>query len=145
MQLAVTADNVIDVYHEGQVVLSNGNWGRTSTVNLANPCVLAFKATDTGLDEGILASTSTGVVTDGTWRCSAALEPNWHTYAFDDSAWPQARVVGQHGVVPWGNRPQISASAKWIWAQGSTGGTVYCRKKLCSGKKALSCLCENFV
>ena len=137
VQLAVTADNVIDVYHDGRVVLNNGDWTQSSVINLENPCVLAFEAYDAGVNEGILASTSTGVVTDETWRCTTVLEPDWHTFAFDDSAWPQARVVGAHGVSPWGNFPDISTDAKWIWAQGSTGGTVYCRKKLCVGKKEL--------
>ena len=133
VQLAVTADNVIDVYHDGKVVLHNDNWRQTSHVDLENPCVLAFKASDSGHQEGILASTSTGVVTDETWRCSAALESDWHTLTFDDSAWYQARVVGTNGVSPWGNFPDISVDAKWIWAQGSKAGTVYCRKRLCVG------------
>ena len=44
-----------------------------------------------------LVSTSTGVVTDASWKCSssggAVEQTGWHLPGFDDAAWSQARVV----------------------------------------------------
>ncbi|MDR2673376.1 MAG: glycoside hydrolase family 78 protein [Opitutaceae bacterium] len=40
--------------------------------------------------------------TGGEWKCFAGETPNWQTPAFDDSAWPSARVLGKTGIAPWG-------------------------------------------
>ena len=96
--------------------------------NLFERCAVAGE--DTGLNEGILASTSTGVVTDDTWKCTANLEDGWSTCSFDDSHWLNANVYAANGGWPWGGINSIMDSAKWIWAEGSTDGTVYCRKRL---------------
>ena len=102
------------------------------TVRLENACVLVVKATDYGRTRyGILASTSTGVVTDETWKCSANEEDGWDLPGFDDSAWGAARVFGLNGVGPWGTLTAINRQAMWIWAEDVHGGTVYCRKTLC--------------
>ena len=131
--LAITVDNAVDVYHNREIVYSNGDWRVSDVITLDNPCVLAFRAVDYGVIPGILASTSTGVVTDETWKCSTVEQTGWYLYDFDDSAWDNARVVDSHGASPWGTFSDISADAKWIWAQGTNTGTVYCRKKLCLG------------
>ena len=131
--LTTTADNVVYVYHGGALVVSDGNWAAASTVNLDEACVLAVKAhnTDPGGHHGLLASTSTGVVTDATWKCSGVEYSGWHLPGFDDTAWAQARVISANGVGIWGTVSAINTQAKWIWAQGLHGGTVYCRKTLC--------------
>ena len=99
---------------------------------------------DVGAQEGILASTSTGVVTDTTWKCTTALEPDWSTCAFDDSNWPDAVSRGANGVGPWGQFDDIDATAEWIWAKGSDNGVVYCRKRLRDGRWRL-CVCIVFI
>ena len=78
----------------------------------------------------MLASTSTGIVTDISWKCTTNLEDDWTRCFFDDSHWPNAAFVADHGDRPWVIRRNISTSADWIWAEGSSGGTVYCRKKV---------------
>ena len=80
---------------------------------------------------GVLASTSTGMVTDETWKCSAVHEDGWNLLAFDDSAWLAASVYGANGDSRLQFISPISSGAKWIWAQGAAAGTVYCRKLIC--------------
>ena len=130
--LTITADNAVYVYHNGAVVLSSGDWRVADDVSLENACVLAVKAIDHGGGWfGILASTSTGVVSDATWKCRSSHQPGWHLASFDDSAWSRADVMGAHGDTPWGYLNAIDAQAKWIWAHGIAGGVVYCRKSIC--------------
>ena len=120
------------MYDSGELLIRNNNWQIANTVRLENACVLVVKAIDSGGDwYGILASTSTGVVTDETWKCSAHEEHGRELSGCDDSAWSAARVIGSHGMYPWNDFVSINPLAKWIWAEGSDGGTVYCRKTLC--------------
>ena len=113
-------------------MLTDANWPDAHTVSLDAACVLAVQGVDQGGGyAGILASTSTGVVSDATWKCSSVWHSGWHLADFDDAAWAQARLFGANGVGPWGYIGGINSQAKWIWAQGPLGGTVYCRKTLC--------------
>jgi len=42
------------------------------------------------------------VITDGSWKTTDNPGANWHNRAIDTSAWPAARVLGDHGMQPWG-------------------------------------------
>ena len=131
--MSITADSEVYVYVGGEVVLSNTRWATVRTVTYASEsCVLAVSAVDNDVPGGILASTSTGVVTDASWKCSAVEETGWHLTSFDDSAWDNAIVIGDQGQHPWPVLTDISAEAKWIWANVTRSvGTTYCRKRLC--------------
>ena len=105
-------------------------------LSLDDTCVLAAYAVSGESDSnvGILASTSTGVVTDDTWKCSAASsQPSgWHLASFDDATWGQARVIATNGNSHiWESIDEISPEAKWIWAQDTATNVAYCRKTLC--------------
>ena len=78
---------------------------------------------------GILGSTSNGLLTNETWKCSSDLYPGWNSPDFDDRDWPFAKVVGKHGDPPWHTRDGIAKAAKWIWAD-NTDYVVYCRLKV---------------
>ena len=78
---------------------------------------------------GILGSTSNGLLTNETWKCNSDLYPGWNSPDFDDKGWPSAKVVANHGVLPWRKRHGIAETAKWIWAD-NYNDTVYCRLKL---------------
>ena len=41
--------------------------------------------------------------TEGAWKASREGPPGWTRPAFDDSAWPAARVLGPMGIAPWGH------------------------------------------
>ena len=133
--LAIAADDVVHVYNaNGHVVLTNNQWWQAQTTTLqSNTCVLTVSAVDGGVLAGILAETSTGVVTDASWKCSMVYSWNWYYPWFDDSDWDNARVIGRNGDGTWPSTVSgISTQAEWIWADViSTIGTVYCRKTLC--------------
>ena len=78
---------------------------------------------------GILGSTSHGLVTDETWKCSSDLYPGWNSPDFDDRDWPLAKVVRNHGDKPWKTIDGIAETAKWIWANEDQD-IVYCRLNL---------------
>ena len=80
---------------------------------------------------GILASTSTGVVTDDTWKCSRQYNTDWHLSSFNDAAWAPARVLGANDGSYADAVTTISPDAKWIWFYNTAYTGVYCRKKLC--------------
>ena len=98
-----------------------------------DPCLLALSAFNTGMEGGLLAETSTGVVTDTSWKCSTVEETNWHLTSFDDSGWDNARIVQPHGGLWFSVYPSISLDADWIWANVAMAEytTTYCRKRLC--------------
>ena len=133
--ITVTADDHVYVYDvDGSILLSSSGWWNTETVTYdADPCVLALKAVDYGEGGGLLASTSTGVVTDDSWKCSTSLTLDWYQASFDDSGWDDARFITVHGSGPWGVRSGISLDANWIWADVTPTAftTAYCRKQLC--------------
>ena len=117
-------------------MLSDGHGLDAHTVSLDNTCVLTVKTQNNVGGAGILASTSTGVVTDASWKCSsgggAVEQSGWHLPGFDDTAWSQARVVAPNDGSFWtGVIGAINSEAKWIWTQNSSDDVVYCRKFLC--------------
>ena len=103
-------------------------WIYIKSLEQCNPRALVFgnKGRDVAGIEGILASTSTGIVTDTSWKCTTTLEDDWTRCFFNDDHWPNARRVEGPSV----HILDISSSASWIWAEGSNGGTVYCRKRV---------------
>ena len=132
--ITVTADDHVYVYDvDGSILLSSSGWWNTETVTYdADPCVLALKAVDYGEGGGLLASTSTGVVTDDSWKCSRTYHGHyWYHPSFDDSSWSNARIIASNGDGTFTTVLDISAQAKWIWADTSNLGSIYCRKTLC--------------
>ena len=131
----ITNDDAFIVYRDGVRVTQREDWRVAHTVALrSDVCVLGVTAVDWGdrHEAGFLASTSTGVVTDDSWKCSSQQQAQWHRPGFDDAAWSQALVRGTHGDARWESyHPQISAQAKWIWAHGTNATHVFCRKTLC--------------
>ena len=78
---------------------------------------------------GILGSTSNGLLTNETWKCSSDFYPGWNSPNFDDRNWPFAKVVGDHGDQPWYIIDSIAKTAKWIWVSENKD-IVYCRVKV---------------
>ena len=71
-------------------------------MNLVDACVLAIKAVNIYDVSGILAPTSTGVVSDASWKCSSAVkQTGWHLSGFEDTAWKQARVIAPNDGSIW--------------------------------------------
>ena len=127
----MTADDIFYVYQGGDVVLTGDEWEDAHTVRLDNVCVLAIKANNTEGGAAMAASTSSGVVTDATWKCSSDEHTDWDEPGFDDSAWSQALVIAANDGSDYSFVDGINPEAKWIWAQDTSADIVYCRKSLC--------------
>ena len=129
-KLFATCDNKMKVYIDG-VLHEDDNmldWQKTSTIPLnSDTRVMAIECEDVGSQEGILASTNDGMVTDGSWKCSPEAVEGWTDPDFDDSSWGAPSVIGGNGIGPWGERPGIAGEAQWIWPEGDSS-LAYCRK-----------------
>jgi len=140
--LFATCDNEMEVFLDGVKYTDAAmkHWEKTSEVSIPpHTDVIAISCKDTGYTEGFVASTTTGIVTDGSWKCSSVKEDNWMMSDFDDSDWKSADTSRGTNVAPkqynWGLRANIDNNAHWIWATGYPTKTTeaYCRKSLVPG------------
>ena len=113
----------------------NGRW-RTATdfVIPGNTKVIAVAATKLGFPPpGILGSSSNGLVTNSSWKCSEQVNLGWNSPDFDDRNWSPALEMKRHGDGPTdgpgGYITGIDPSAKWIWAIKRVP-SCYCRLNL---------------
>ena len=120
----------MEIFADGQSLGKDNDWRKpTSYLVPANTRVLSVAGKDTGRQFGIIGSTSHGLVTDETWKCSSDQHPGWNSPNFNDQDWPVARIVASHGDEPWRRIDGIAVTAKWIWANENKN-IVYCRLKL---------------
>ena len=125
-----TCDNVMEIFADGQSLGKGSDWTKPTTYHVpGNTRVLSVAGEHYGQYFGILGSISNGQVTNETWKCSSVPSPGWNFPNFDDQDWPFAKVIANHGNLPWGTIHGIAETAKWIWAN-NTEDTVYCRLKL---------------
>lgn len=122
------------VYVDGiRMSINDGNhaeWRRATTVNINyHSQRIAIHGKDMhGVASGLMASLSTGRVTDSSWKCVGDLRGGWQSPAYVDSGWPDAVIKGRHNQGPWTHIVNgISLSASWIW--GNVFGHAYCRGK----------------
>ncbi|MDP6946958.1 MAG: hypothetical protein QF464_22605, partial [Myxococcota bacterium] len=142
--LHVTADDTLDaVWVDGveqQLPMDTtpGDWKQESVVAFEGSWqVVALQFSNLGpTDTAVLASFESGLVTDGTWRCSSTPEAGWEATCFDDSGWSPAIALAANGSEPWVGEPAlpvagISESAYWIGAvelgEGVPDQTTVCR------------------
>ena len=125
-----TCDNEMEIFADGRSLGTDSYWPNPTTYLVpGNTRVLSVAGKDAGSQFGIIGSTSHGLVTDETWKCSSDLHSEWNSPDFDDQDWPLAKVVANHGDHPWGKIHGIAERAKWIWANNNED-FVYCRLKL---------------
>ena len=111
----------------------NGMWRiATDFVIPGNTKVIAVAATNSRLPPGILGSSSNGLVTNSSWKCSEQVNHGWKSPDFDDHNWPPAKELKRHGDRPTdgpgGYIAGIDPPAKWIWTKRSR--SCYCRLNL---------------
>ena len=121
----------MEMFADGQTLGTDSNWVNPTTCLVpGNTRVLSVAGKDTARGFfGIIGSTSHGLVTGKTWKCSSDLHSEWNSPDFDDQDWPLATVVANHGDYPWYTIDGIVETAKWIWANNDKD-YVYCRLKL---------------
>ena len=108
----------------------NGRWRiATDFVIPGNTKVIVVAATNSRLPPGILGSSSNGLVTNSSWKCSKQVNLGWNSADFDDHNWSLALELKRHGDRPTdgpgGYITGIDPSAKWIWTKRSR--SCYCR------------------
>jgi len=133
--LRATCDNVMKVYFDGALQHETAgmrDWTVTSYLNIpANTRVLAIECKNLGAQEGILASTTTGLKTDSSWLCSRIQVGGWYLPNFvPTSDFDSPNREGTNSVAPWGGRPGILVQAEWIWPAGASTNEAYCRIEL---------------
>jgi hypothetical protein len=77
--ISAICDDFLKVYVNGLLV-AESVWGypTTVTVNVAPPGVVGVNCVDGGGNAEIMLSTSTNMVSDGSWRCSNTFQDRWN-------------------------------------------------------------------
>ena len=114
----MTADHSFTLLANSVVLGSGHDWKRTKRFLTSPSAILRVKAKDNGGNDGILLSTSEGLVSNSSWKCVEA-NPGADLPAV--SKWPSAIEHGKNGMFPWGRRKGISEEASWIWAKPGAG------------------------
>ena len=126
-----TCDNDMEMFADGVSLGKDNDWqSSTDYVIPGNTRVISVAGIDKGRQYGILGSFSNGMVTNASWKCEDDEYHGWKSPDFDDSNWPAADEVANHGDKPWGKRPGIASTAKWIWTADNADDKVYCRLRL---------------
>ena len=109
-QLFATCDNKMKVYFDGELQEQDdamAAWTKTSELTIpAGTRVVAIECEDLGAQEGILASTDDGLVTNSGWQCSNQLVEGWTLPGFvpPPNTFSSPNLLGSNGVKPWGVR-----------------------------------------
>ncbi len=126
--IAITADNVYNLYVNGVLVGTHSDWvdieTYTSTLQIGD--VVAIEGIDMGGAAAMIAAidfaNGARVVTGADWRISTTLQSGWNTQGFDDSQWQNATAHGDRTSAPWAVSISTDTdygrlvSANWIWA-----------------------------
>ena len=131
------SDDYMEVYADGRLVQSCNSFWDVYTFQIDNDVsMLAVDVNNVILCGSFIAQTSTGVVTDTTWKCTTTYYAGWNEISFDDSNWPNAtahvnNVPGYCSLVLPINSC-CSSNNQWIGvADRYYLGHFYCRKRLC--------------
>ena len=130
--LTITTDDSGIIFVDEVQVLSTKVY-KTYTVEIDHSFdTLAVFVTNIFDTIGIMAETSTGIVTDTSWKCTDQTQSSrWKTKRFNDSLWPRAVVLavnkGGHGLMP--ELKDFSLDKLWISVSNVRAGNLYCRKR----------------
>jgi alpha-L-rhamnosidase len=124
-KVLVTADNAVDLHVNGDRVADTrelpphmtSGWMAGQLVDVSDRLrpganALGARASNTGTAAGLILRLrirfadggTLDIDTDDEWRSSATAADGWASPAFDDGAWPRAKVIGPYGMSPWNDR-----------------------------------------
>ena len=135
-ELIATADDSLEVFVNGERVLSADSWQNAHKADVRSklhtgPNLLAIRSRNSddspaGAIAQFTVTTDQGkqvMVTDATWKATDKDLKNWNQPTLDDTTWSSAKSLGRLGISPWGavfaNTVAGSAKPK----AGSGGGT----------------------
>ena len=128
----------IDGIYHGITRGYNEIWVNDGISESAQLIAVDCENTGNNTSAGLIASFSTGLTTDNTWRCSGDNYAGWEGVAFDDQSWSNAYVAQNNrepAVGKWKEDTAFPADAKWIWkhvyeSYHADAGHSYCRGRL---------------
>ena len=137
MTLHATCHNEMKVYFDGVLQPSDPAmahyWLSSQLTIPGGTQVLAIECLNREGQEGILASTDKGVVTDETWSCSRDPVDGWTGPGFQDTSGSFTTPVlqGTNGAAPWGFIKGIEGRATWIRPKTRPNSRqAYCRRNI---------------
>ena len=98
-----------------------------------NSRVIAVQCQDVGGKEGLIGSTSTGIMTgQAGWVCTAREQRDWQLEEFDDSDWVTPDILGENGAPGFPFMDDIDINATWVWTEHMKGveAAIWCRYHL---------------
>ncbi len=104
--IAITSDNVYNLYVNGVLVGTHNDWVdiETYTSTLQTGDVVAIEGIDMGGAGAMIAAidfaNGARVVTGADWRISTTFQSGWNTQGFDDSQWQDATAHGDRTSAP---------------------------------------------
>lgn len=114
--LVATADDGLEVFVNGESVLSAKEWGKGHRADVKSKLkvgsnTLAIRAhnadsSPAGVLARLILTTASGkqtLVTDATWKAEDRELLGWNQVTFDDAAWAPAKSLGKLGIDPWGD------------------------------------------
>ena len=142
--VTVTADNVYELYVNGEQLGQDGDWYQAETHDVAallkqGPNAIAIRVDNQGSIAGMLceARITLGngdlvrLATDETWRMVKEPGEGWQGVEFDDSGWGDPQVGGSPPAAsPWGDVPGLPP-------EPNTGREIWYRFDLPPGAAAL--------
>ncbi|HOX40350.1 MAG TPA: HEAT repeat domain-containing protein, partial [Candidatus Brocadiia bacterium] len=121
-EIIITCDNLFALSLNGKPVCESENpdaWGQPRRLDVSKFLApgrntMAIEAINTapgpaGLIAKMTAQMADGqqvvIVSNGSWNANDTADLNWQMPNFDDRTWRKARVLGEHGMAPWGRLP----------------------------------------
>ena len=105
--LNATCDDVMKVYFDGEEQSQTPAMKKHNEISqLSIPAgtrVVAIECQNLGGGYGILASTSTGLKTDTSWRCSSRMIEDWTkpSFVFPPETFASAKILGNSARLPY--------------------------------------------
>jgi len=116
--IEITADDQFNLFVNGQEAGKGDGWGSPRTIAVGaflkpGKNVLAAEARNVGNEPnpaGLIArlkvefaqGTPLTLITGENWKAAMNAEAGWNTLAFDDTAWVDAKLLGEYGTQIWG-------------------------------------------
>jgi hypothetical protein len=119
--VTVTADNVYELYVNGEQIGKDGDWYTAETYDVAGRLkpganAIAIRVDNQGSVAGMLCEAHitlengdlVRVATDGSWRMTKEPGEGWQAVDFDDAGWGDPEVGGSPPAAsPWGDVPGL--------------------------------------
>ena len=112
-RLSVVASDAAEVYLNGRLVVTCSQAGEPARAEVSMNLIqgdnlLAIRAVHRAGPAALLVHLNLGgtetrqVMSDATWRVRDREEAGWNGAGFNDADWAAVRVLGPHGLAPWG-------------------------------------------